>query len=67
MREENIDNEKNFFNFLKMDEGLYLAYKKDNNGEIIRQVFIQKDSKWYDKYMERYSAEIKEWKEKQKK
>lgn len=61
------ESEKNFFNFLKMDEGLYLAYKKDNNGEIIRQVFIQKDSKWYDKYMERYSAEIKEWKEKQKK
>ncbi len=61
------ESEKNFFNFLKMDEGLYLAYKKDNNVEVIRQVFIEKDSKWYDKYMERYSAEIKEWKEKQKK
>ena len=58
------ESEKNFFNFLKMDEGLYLAYRKDNNGEIIRQVFIQKDSKWYDKYMERYSEEIKDWKEK---
>lgn len=61
------ESEKNFFNFLKMDEGLYLACRKDNDGEVIRQVFIQKDSEWYDKYMDRYSDEIKEWKQKTKK
>ena len=61
------ESEKNFFNFLKMDEGLYLAYRKDNDGEVIRQVFIQKDSEWYDKYMDRYSDEINEWKQKTKK
>ena len=56
-----------YFKFLKLADGLYIAYTDEGNGEIIRQIFIEENSEWYDRYMERYSAEIKEWKEKTKK